>query len=224
MAGPPPAGTPEWLGPIVSIVPGQLHALHLTRARGLDPRTPAQPQQGHAHDLAAVAGPTRPRRGGWMIAGSRRPGGDRMEDRPTGRKSKSPPRGGAVDRFPARRDPRGFALYLEVPGRRRTASSTALRSSPTKSMSAGTCSRPTASRSGSRTFGRPVAARSSGAAAPRSSWPSRSTKRNATGSSPGSVSEPIVVRREFDQLPDRADHPAFRIVPADRYGPTAASR
>jgi glucosamine--fructose-6-phosphate aminotransferase (isomerizing) len=35
-----PAGTPEWLGPIVSIVPGQLHALHLTRARGLDPESP----------------------------------------------------------------------------------------------------------------------------------------------------------------------------------------
>jgi glucosamine--fructose-6-phosphate aminotransferase (isomerizing) len=35
-----PAGTPEWLGPIVSIVPGQLHALHLTRARGLDPERP----------------------------------------------------------------------------------------------------------------------------------------------------------------------------------------
>ena len=35
-----PAGTPEWLGPIVSIVVGQLHALHLTRARGLDPETP----------------------------------------------------------------------------------------------------------------------------------------------------------------------------------------
>ena len=47
-----PAGTPEWLGPIVSIVAGQLHALHLTRARGLDPERPAQPQQGHAHDLA----------------------------------------------------------------------------------------------------------------------------------------------------------------------------
>ncbi len=26
-----PGGTPEWLGPIVSIVPGQLHAFHLTR-------------------------------------------------------------------------------------------------------------------------------------------------------------------------------------------------
>lgn len=35
-----PGGTPEWLGPIVSIVPGQLHAFHLTRARGLDPETP----------------------------------------------------------------------------------------------------------------------------------------------------------------------------------------
>jgi glucosamine--fructose-6-phosphate aminotransferase (isomerizing) len=35
-----PAGTPEWLGPIVSIGVGQLHALHLTRARGLDPEAP----------------------------------------------------------------------------------------------------------------------------------------------------------------------------------------
>ena len=35
-----PSGTPEWLGPIVSIVPGQLHALHLTRQRGLDPERP----------------------------------------------------------------------------------------------------------------------------------------------------------------------------------------
>ncbi|MEX1168513.1 MAG: SIS domain-containing protein [Chloroflexota bacterium] len=35
-----PAGTPEWLGPIVSIVPGQLHALHLTQARGLDEERP----------------------------------------------------------------------------------------------------------------------------------------------------------------------------------------
>jgi glucosamine--fructose-6-phosphate aminotransferase (isomerizing) len=33
-------GTPEWLGPIVSIVVGQLHALHLTQARGLDPEAP----------------------------------------------------------------------------------------------------------------------------------------------------------------------------------------
>jgi glucosamine--fructose-6-phosphate aminotransferase (isomerizing) len=35
-----PDGTPEWLGPIVSILSGQLHALHLTRARGLDPERP----------------------------------------------------------------------------------------------------------------------------------------------------------------------------------------
>jgi glucosamine--fructose-6-phosphate aminotransferase (isomerizing) len=35
-----PAGTPEWLAPIVSIVVGQLHALHLTIARGLDPDAP----------------------------------------------------------------------------------------------------------------------------------------------------------------------------------------
>jgi glucosamine--fructose-6-phosphate aminotransferase (isomerizing) len=33
-------GTPEWLGPIVSILVGQLHALYLTRARGLDPERP----------------------------------------------------------------------------------------------------------------------------------------------------------------------------------------
>ena len=35
-----PEGVPEWLGPIVAIVPAQLHALHLTRARGLDPERP----------------------------------------------------------------------------------------------------------------------------------------------------------------------------------------
>ena len=35
-----PAVPAEWLGPIASIVPGQLHALHLTRARGLDPDAP----------------------------------------------------------------------------------------------------------------------------------------------------------------------------------------
>jgi glutamine---fructose-6-phosphate transaminase (isomerizing) len=35
-----PGDTPEWLGPIVSIVPGQLHAMHLTMARGLDPEQP----------------------------------------------------------------------------------------------------------------------------------------------------------------------------------------
>jgi glucosamine--fructose-6-phosphate aminotransferase (isomerizing) len=35
-----PSGTPEWLGPIVTIVPAQLHALYLTRARGHDPERP----------------------------------------------------------------------------------------------------------------------------------------------------------------------------------------
>lgn len=35
-----PTGIPEWLRPVVSIVPGQLFAYHLTRARGLDPDSP----------------------------------------------------------------------------------------------------------------------------------------------------------------------------------------
>ena len=34
------AGTPEWLGPIVSIVVGQLHAMYLASARGVDPERP----------------------------------------------------------------------------------------------------------------------------------------------------------------------------------------
>ena len=33
-------GTPPWLGPLVSIVPGQLLAVHLARARGRDPEAP----------------------------------------------------------------------------------------------------------------------------------------------------------------------------------------
>ncbi len=33
-------GTPEWLGPIVSIVVGQLHAMHLARTHWLDPEAP----------------------------------------------------------------------------------------------------------------------------------------------------------------------------------------
>ncbi|CAN5641549.1 SIS domain-containing protein [soil metagenome] len=37
---PLPEGLPEWLMPVVSIVPGQLHALHLTRAKGRDPESP----------------------------------------------------------------------------------------------------------------------------------------------------------------------------------------
>ena len=35
-----PEGVPEWLRPIVSIVPAQLYAYHLTRARGIDPEVP----------------------------------------------------------------------------------------------------------------------------------------------------------------------------------------
>jgi glutamine---fructose-6-phosphate transaminase (isomerizing) len=35
-----PGRIPEWLMPIVSIVPCQLHAMHLARARGLDPDAP----------------------------------------------------------------------------------------------------------------------------------------------------------------------------------------
>jgi glucosamine--fructose-6-phosphate aminotransferase (isomerizing) len=35
-----PAGIPEWLRPIVSIVPAQLFAYHLTLAKGLDPEAP----------------------------------------------------------------------------------------------------------------------------------------------------------------------------------------
>ncbi len=37
---PLPAAVPEWLRPIVSIVPAQLFAYHATRARGLDPDAP----------------------------------------------------------------------------------------------------------------------------------------------------------------------------------------
>ncbi len=35
-----PAGVPEWLSPIVSIVPAQLFAYHLTRAKGFDTESP----------------------------------------------------------------------------------------------------------------------------------------------------------------------------------------
>ncbi|HXI45049.1 MAG TPA: hypothetical protein VNH13_01980, partial [Candidatus Acidoferrales bacterium] len=35
-----PADIPEWLRPIVSIVPAQLFAYHVARARGLDPDAP----------------------------------------------------------------------------------------------------------------------------------------------------------------------------------------
>ncbi len=37
---PLPSGVPEWLMPIVSIVPGQLHARHVTMAKGGDPEQP----------------------------------------------------------------------------------------------------------------------------------------------------------------------------------------
>jgi len=37
---PLPTDLPEWLMPIVSIVPGQLHAMHLTMAKGRDPEQP----------------------------------------------------------------------------------------------------------------------------------------------------------------------------------------
>jgi len=37
---PVPTGVPEWLQPIVSVIPAQLFAAHLARARGLDPDAP----------------------------------------------------------------------------------------------------------------------------------------------------------------------------------------
>ena len=37
---PVPAGVPEWLAPIVTILPAQLFAYHLARARGLDTEAP----------------------------------------------------------------------------------------------------------------------------------------------------------------------------------------
>jgi glucosamine--fructose-6-phosphate aminotransferase (isomerizing) len=35
-----PSGLPDWLMPIVAIIPGQLLALHLAIARGIDPESP----------------------------------------------------------------------------------------------------------------------------------------------------------------------------------------
>jgi glucosamine--fructose-6-phosphate aminotransferase (isomerizing) len=35
-----PAGVPEWLSPIVAILPGQLFAAHLAHSRGYDPDRP----------------------------------------------------------------------------------------------------------------------------------------------------------------------------------------
>jgi glutamine---fructose-6-phosphate transaminase (isomerizing) len=40
IAMPLPAGTPEWLSPLVAVVPGQLFALGLCQARGMDPDAP----------------------------------------------------------------------------------------------------------------------------------------------------------------------------------------
>lgn len=40
VAMPLPGGTPEWLSPLVSVVPGQLFALGLCQARGMDPDAP----------------------------------------------------------------------------------------------------------------------------------------------------------------------------------------
>jgi len=40
-----PAGVPEWLSPITAVVAGQLFALHLTEARGLDPDRPRRLQK-----------------------------------------------------------------------------------------------------------------------------------------------------------------------------------
>jgi glucosamine--fructose-6-phosphate aminotransferase (isomerizing) len=37
---PLPGGLPEWLVPVPAIVPGQLHAMHLTLAKGRDPESP----------------------------------------------------------------------------------------------------------------------------------------------------------------------------------------
>jgi glucosamine--fructose-6-phosphate aminotransferase (isomerizing) len=40
IAMPLPAGTPEWLSPLVAVAPGQLFALGLCQARGMDPDAP----------------------------------------------------------------------------------------------------------------------------------------------------------------------------------------
>jgi len=37
---PVPSGLPEWLSPIAAILPGQLLAYHLAKARGFDPDRP----------------------------------------------------------------------------------------------------------------------------------------------------------------------------------------
>ena len=46
-----PGGTPEWLGPIVSIVAGPAPRATTSPARGLDPGASAEPAEGDANDL-----------------------------------------------------------------------------------------------------------------------------------------------------------------------------
>ena len=143
-----------------------------------------------------------------------------MADHPTERKSKSPPRGGAVDRLirPVLIR-RGLAVYLEVPGRR----SGSVHRIPvipydvderwyllsTYGLSQWV--------QNIRSAGGGTLIRRSGAESvalvevdpdERDQVIARFRER-----------APFVVRREFDQLPDRADHPAFRIEPADRTSP-----
>ena len=40
LAMPLPAGLPEWLTPLIAIIPGQLFAMALAEAKGLDPDSP----------------------------------------------------------------------------------------------------------------------------------------------------------------------------------------
>ena len=37
---PLPGGIPEWLSPLISILPGQLFSYHLTLVKGYDPQAP----------------------------------------------------------------------------------------------------------------------------------------------------------------------------------------
>jgi deazaflavin-dependent oxidoreductase (nitroreductase family) len=145
-----------------------------------------------------------------------------MESRPTGKKSKSPRRGGVVDRvFRPIAIRVGLAWYLEVPGRR-SGSVHRIALIPQSVddrwylLSTYGCSQWVQN------------LRSAGGG----------TLIRRTGTEPFTAVEvdpderdrviarfreraPIVVRREFDRLPDPRDHPAFRIVPAD---PDVSSR
>ena len=91
VALPLPSGVPEWLSPLVAVVPGQLFAVALARTRGLDPDQPARTQQSHrdalsgqtcpswAKDAAAVAKPTKWSTGPWI--GLRRSAGEPLRRR-----------------------------------------------------------------------------------------------------------------------------------------------